>query len=235
MDLVLVPGAWLDGSSWGAVVPALESAGHRVQALTLPGMEATDTDRSGVRLADQVAAVVAAIDAAAGPVLLVGHSIGSGIAHQAVDARPDRVARVVHVGGFPSADGEALLSGLAAENGEVSMPDWAEMGEEANIRDFDEERLRQFYADAIPAPEHVLTDPVVLTDERRSAVPATMVCPEYSADELREWVDGGHLPEVVALEDVEYVDIGGGHWPQLTQPETLARVILEAAQKASRH
>ncbi len=196
-------------------------------------MEGKDADRSGVRLADQVAAVVTAIDTCTGPVLLVGHSIGSGIAHQALDARPDRVARIVHVGGFPSADGEALLAGLTAENGEVAMPDWPEVGEEANVRDFDDEQLARFYADAIPAPEHVLTDPVRLSDERRFDVPATMVCPEYSVADLREWVEGGHLPEVAALRDVEYVDIGGGHWPQLTQPANLARVLLEAADMAA--
>jgi pimeloyl-ACP methyl ester carboxylesterase len=231
MDVVLVPGAWLDGSSWGAVVPLLEAQGHRVQALTLPGMEGKGVDRSGVRLADQVAAVVAAIDTCTGPVLLVGHSIGSGIAQQALDARPDRVARIVHVGGFPSADGEALLAGLTAEHGEVAMPDWPEVGEEANVRDFDDEQLARFSADAIPAPEHVLTDPVRLSDERRFSVPATMVCPEYSVAELREWVEGGDLLEVSALRDIEYVDIGGGHWPQLTQPDNLARVLLEAADK----
>ncbi len=112
------------------------------------------------------------------------------------------------------------------------MPDWAAVGEEANVRDFDEARLARFYADAIPAPEHVLTDPVRLSDVRRFDVPATMVCPEYSVADLREWVEGGDLPEVTALRDVEYVDIGGGHWPQLTQPENLARVLLEAAAKS---
>ena len=100
MDVVLVPGAWLDASSWDAVAPLLEAQGHHVNALTLPGMEGHDADRSAVRLADQVAAVVAAIDAATAPVLLVGHSIGSGIAQQALDQGPDRVARIVHVGGF---------------------------------------------------------------------------------------------------------------------------------------
>ena len=36
-DLILVPGMWLDGSSWDAVVlPVLESAGHRAHPLTLP-------------------------------------------------------------------------------------------------------------------------------------------------------------------------------------------------------
>jgi pimeloyl-ACP methyl ester carboxylesterase len=233
MDIILVPGLWLHGSSWDAVTPTLEKAGHRVRALTLPGLESKDADRSGITLADHVGAVVAAIDEADGPVLLVGHSAGSGIAHAAVDARPDRVARVVYVGGFPSADGEALLGGLPAENGEVPMPDWAELGEEANVVDFDDESLARFYADAIPVPEKVVTDKVRLSDERRYDVPVTAVCPEYTADQLRDWVKEGHVSELAAIREVEYVDIGGGHWPQFTQPDNLAQAILDAADRTA--
>ena len=47
MDIALIPGLWLDGSSWGAVVPTLERTGHRARPLTLPGMEGRDADRSG--------------------------------------------------------------------------------------------------------------------------------------------------------------------------------------------
>ncbi|QBR93689.1 alpha/beta fold hydrolase [Nocardioides euryhalodurans] len=230
MDIILVPGLWLHGRSWDAVVPALEGAGHRVRALTLPGMDGRDDDRAGITLADHVGAVVTAIDAVDGrPLLLVGHSAGSAIGHAAVDARPDRVARAVYVGGFPSADGEPLLAGLPAQDGEVAMPDWAELGEEANVVDFDEASLARFYAEAVPAPEGVLTGTVRLSDERRWGVPVTLVCPEYTAAELRDWVAQGELPEVTRIEEVEYVDLPGGHWPQLTQPERLARVILDAA------
>jgi pimeloyl-ACP methyl ester carboxylesterase len=234
MDIVLVPGLWLDGSSWDAVTPTLEQAGHRVSALTLPGMGSRDADRSGVTLRDQVDAVVAAIDASTPPVLLVGHSVGSGISHAAVDARPDRVARAVYVGGFPEPDGSAMLEGLPAENGEVPMPDWAEMGEDANIVDFDAEALAAFYARAIPAPEHVLTDPQQLSDERRYDVPVTMVCPEYTADDVRGWVAAGEasVSEVGRTTHVAYVDLPGGHWPQLTQPDALAQVILDAVAEA---
>jgi pimeloyl-ACP methyl ester carboxylesterase len=235
MEIVLVPGLWLHGSSWGAVTPVLESAGHRVRALTLPGMESKDTDRTGITLADQVAAVVAAIDEADGPVLLVGHSAGSGIAHAAVDARPDRVARAVYVGGFPTPDGQAILLGLPADNGDVAMPDWAEVGEEANIVDFDEESLARFYSDAIPAPEGVLTGVQRLSDERRYDVPVTAVCPEYTAKQLQTWVKDGEEPvaELARIHDVDYVDLPGGHWPQLTQPDKLARAILDAADKTA--
>jgi pimeloyl-ACP methyl ester carboxylesterase len=237
LDIILVPGLWLNASTWDDVAPVLERAGHRVHALTLPGMDSKDADRSGIGLAEHVAAVVTAIDDATsdsgGRVLLVGHSAGSGIAHAAVDARPDRVARAVYVGGFPSGDGESLLAGLPARDGEVPMPDWVEVGEKANIVDFDEERLARFYADAIPVPERVVTDPVRLVDERRYDVPVTAVCPEYTAADLRAWVADGDLPELARIREVEYVDLPGGHWPQVTQPEALAAVILEAAGKAT--
>ena len=56
MDIILIPGFWLDGSSWSDVAPALEQAGHRVRTLTLPGLESRDADRRGIRLRDHVAA-----------------------------------------------------------------------------------------------------------------------------------------------------------------------------------
>ncbi|MBK7822024.1 MAG: alpha/beta hydrolase [Tessaracoccus sp.] len=233
MDIILIPGLWLNASTWDAVVPILEEAGHRTWPLTLPGMASKDTDRTGIGLVDHVGAVVTAIDDVEGPVLLVGHSAGCGIAHAALDARVTKVAAIVHVGGFPAADGEPLLDGFEARDGEVPMPDWAEIGEDANIVDFDDVELRRLYDEAIPVPERVITDPVRLSDPRRRDVPATMVCPEYTVADLRGWLDAGVGPaELAALTQVEYVDLGGGHWPQLTQPERLAEVILRAASDA---
>src|SRR3546814_12528349 len=78
------------------------------------------------------------------------------------------------------------------------MPDWVEMGEAANVVDFDPARLEAFYAAAIPVPTRVLTDPVHLGDAARHDVPATMVCPEYTAAQLREWVDSRDLPDITA-------------------------------------
>src|ERR671918_60690 len=110
MDVVLIPGLWLDGSSWDEVVPALEEAGHRTYALTLPGLESKDADRSEITLRDHVDAVVKVIDSidkADGKAVLVGHSGGGAIAHAAVDARPDRVARVVYVDSGPVGRGRS--------------------------------------------------------------------------------------------------------------------------------
>ena len=230
MDIILVPGLWLDGASWAAVLPGLERAGHRTHPLTLPGMESGAADRSAITLRDHVAAVVAAIDAIPdAKIVLVGHSAGSGVAWAAVDARPDRVARAILVGGFPSPDGGALADPFPAANGEVALPEWSDF-DDADLIGLDDADRTAFRARALPSPERVTTDLQQLSDERRYAVPVTMVCPEYTSAALREWVAKGisSLSEVPKIQHVDYLDLPTGHWPQFTRPEDLATAIVSA-------
>jgi len=230
MDIVLIPGLWLDGSSWNEVVPTLEQAGHRTHPLTLPGMESKHADRSEITLRDHVDAVVGVIDSfdqADGKLVLVGHSAGGAIAHAAVDARPDRVARVVYIGGFPTGDGAAVADGYPAENGEVPLPDWSAF-EDEDLADLDAKARAEFRERAIPSPEHVTRDPQQLFDERRYDVPVTVISTEFTSEMLREWIEQGLAPvrEFTKIRDVEYVDLRTGHWPQFTRPEELGRTIL---------
>jgi pimeloyl-ACP methyl ester carboxylesterase len=230
MDIVLIPGLWLDGSSWDEVVPTLDQAGHRTHALTLPGMESKDADRSEISLRDHVDAVVKVIDScgpANGKVVLVGHSGGGAIAHAAVDARPDRVARVVYVDSWPLGAGDVINEGLPADNGEIPLPDWSLFDQE-DLVDIDDELRAAFREQAIPSPEHVATDPQQLSDERRYDVPVTIIACEFPSAMLREWMERGEpaLQELSRLGDVEYLDLPTGHWPQFTRPEDLGRAIL---------
>jgi pimeloyl-ACP methyl ester carboxylesterase len=226
MDVILIPGLWLDASAWDAVLPGLRAAGHRPHALTLPGLESKDADRSQVGLDDQVAAVVAAVDSADGPVALVGHSLGSGLATCALDQRVDQVVRVFLVGGFPAKDGEPLGAGFGTSGADLPMPDVAEF-DEADLRDFDDALLARFSANAIPSPARLTTDPPHLSDDRRYGVPHTAVCTEYSAEQLQGWVSGGepNVAELALLTDVEYVDLPTGHWPMFTRPDDLAALM----------
>jgi pimeloyl-ACP methyl ester carboxylesterase len=229
MDVMLIPGFWLDGSSWGDVGPVLEQAGHRVRALTLPGLESADADRRGIGLRDHVDAVVAAIDEADGPVVLVGHSGGGAIAHAAADARSDRVARVVYVDSWPLGEGRAINDELTAVDGEIPLPAWSEFPEE-DLRDLDDELRGAFRARAVPQPAAVASDPQVLADDRRYDVAATIIACEFPSEQLRQWLAQGEpsLAELAAMRDVEYVDLPTGHWPQFTRPRDLAQAILAA-------
>lgn len=230
MDIILIPGLWLDASSWEEVTPLLEEAGHDVHALTLPGMESKDSDRSGVTRNDCVNAIVDAIDPARDPVVLVGHSMGAGLAHAAVDARPDRVAHVIYIGGFPTGTGPGSDE-FPSEDGEIPLLDWSDF-EEDDLADMDETIRESFAERAIPSPARMVSDPQDLTDERRYDVPVTVVCPEFTADMLRSWVAAGMEPvrELGEISDVSYVDLPTGHWPQFTKPAELARIIIDTVE-----
>lgn len=228
MDVILVPGMWMGGWAWYAVAPEIESAGHRPVPVTLPGMDAVETDRSGIVLADHVAHVVAAIDAAQSEqVVLVGHSLGAGIAYAAADARPDRVARLVLIGGFPGTDGRPLGAGYTATDGEIPLPPWDEF-DEADVRDLGEAGMTAFRHAAVPFPAGVAEATQRLTDDRRLDIPVTVIATEFSIADLQEWVAAGEAPvsEFARLTDVTYLDLPTGHWPQLTRPDDLARMIL---------
>jgi len=230
MDIILIPGLWLDGSSWDEVVPALEEAGHRTHPLTLPGMESKDADRAEITLRDHVDAVVEVIDSfdpADGKVVLVGHSGGGAIAHAAVDARPERVARVVYVDSGPLGDGGVINDELPAANGEVPLPDWS-LFETEDLVDLDPELREAFRARAIPSPARVTSDRQQLSDERRYEVPVTVIACEFSSAMIRKWMEQEHpaVRELGKIRDVDYIDLPTGHWPQFTRPEELGRAIL---------
>jgi pimeloyl-ACP methyl ester carboxylesterase len=231
MDIILIAGLWLDGSAWDDVVPALRELGHRPVPLTLPGQ---GDGRDTATLADQTAAVLAAVDSADGRPLVVGHSAASTLAWLAADARPEAVAGVVFIGGWPSADGETYADFFEAVDGGMAFPGWGPF-EGADSADLDEETRRRFSAAAIPVPVGVSKGVVRLTDERRCDVPVTLVCPEFSPAQVREWIDGGELPELAAISragHLDLVDIDSGHWPMITKPVELARLLADAGEGA---
>jgi pimeloyl-ACP methyl ester carboxylesterase len=230
MDIILIPGFWLDGDSWNEVAAPLRDAGHSVHALTLPGLESRDADRTGITFQDHVDAVTAAIDAIDAPVVLVGHSGGGAIAWGAVDARPDRVARVIYVDSGPLAEGGCVNDELPVVDGEVPLPDWSEF-EEADLIDLTDELREHFRAIAIPEPLRVTSDPIHLTDPRRYDVPATVICCEFTTEQLSKWMEQGFSSELPLTKDVELVDLPTGHWPQFTKPAELAATILTAVDR----
>ena len=225
MDIVLVAGLWLDGSAWDAVVPALEALGHRPVPLTLPGQ---GDGRRSATLDEQVAAVLAAIDASPGKPLVVGHSAACTLAWLAADARPEKVAKVALIGGFPSSGGQPYFGGFETTDGVLPFPGWGPF-EGPDSADLDEDTKRRIAAAAISVPEDVIKGVVRLTDERRFDVPVVIVCPEFTPAEARKWIGAGDVPELAKVKHLEFVDIDSGHWPMLSKPDELARLLAEVA------
>jgi pimeloyl-ACP methyl ester carboxylesterase len=232
MDIVLIPGFWLDGASWDEVAAPLRDAGHIVHALTLPGLESRDADRTDITLRDHVDAVISVVDSIAEPVVLVGHSGGGAIAHAAADARPDRIARVIYVDSGPLGDGDVINDEFPVVNGEVPLPDWSEFGDE-DLVDLDDGLRARLRSIVIPEPVRVARDKQVLGDPRRYEIPVTVISCEFPTDMLREWLSEDHpyVAELGKVKDFELVDLPTGHWPQLTRPRELAAAILSAVKR----
>ncbi|MFD8198451.1 alpha/beta hydrolase [Streptomyces sp. NPDC003470] len=228
MDILLVGGLWLDGSVWDRVASALEPLGHRPVPVTLPGQG--DGARSAT-LDDQVAAVLAAVDAAPGRPMVVGHSAASTLAWLAADRRPERLAKVALVGGFPTGDGQPYADFFEVRDGVMPFPGW-EPFEGPDAADLDADARRKLSDAAVTVPEGVARGVVRLVDERRFEVPVVVVCPEFTAAQARKWIDAGDAPELARAGHVDFADIDSGHWPMITRPAELARILAAAADAA---
>jgi pimeloyl-ACP methyl ester carboxylesterase len=148
MDILLIAGLWLDGSAWDDVAPTLEALGHRPVPLTLPGQGDGDTSAT---LDDQVAAVLTAVDSSSGKPMVVGHSAASTLAWLAADARPEKVGKVVMIGGFPSPDGQPYADLFEPKDGVMPFPGWDPF-EGPDSADLDDEARRSLASAAIPVP-----------------------------------------------------------------------------------
>jgi pimeloyl-ACP methyl ester carboxylesterase len=70
---------------------------------------------------------------------------------------------------------------------------------------------------------------VRLGDVRRFDVPVLLVCPEFTPAQAREWINAGDIPELARAKHVDFADIDSGHWPMVTKPVELARILAAAA------
>jgi pimeloyl-ACP methyl ester carboxylesterase len=96
-NIVLVHGAWADGSSWSKVIPLLAAKGFHVVAVQLPH----------TTLADNVATVRRAIALVDGPLLLVAHSFGGVVITEA--GNDPKVAGLVYVAAQAPMEGQSAF------------------------------------------------------------------------------------------------------------------------------
>lgn len=229
MNVILIPGFWLDASSWAPVSAALTAAGHTPHPVTPLGAGGAADEVAGVTLADQAAAVVALLDGLDGPVVVVGHSGGGAVAHAVADARPDRVEHVVYVDSGPLADGGVVNDELPVVDGVVPLPDWG-VFEDEELEGLTDEIRADLRARALSVPPLVANGPQRLHDERRYEVPVTVITSTMPEALLRELMTKGHpyVQELARVRDVTVVELPTGHWPQLSRPDDLAAAVVRA-------
>jgi pimeloyl-ACP methyl ester carboxylesterase len=108
-NILLVHGAWADGSSWSKLIPILKDAGYNTVA----------TQQKLMSLEDDAETVRRAAEALDGPVLLVGHSYGGAVITEAAHLCSN-VAGLVYIAGFAPDKGESLS--ILSSSGPVVPP-----------------------------------------------------------------------------------------------------------------
>lgn len=218
---VLVPGAGGSPWQWSRLLPLLEAAGHEAVAVDLPGDDPT------VDLQGYVDLVVAAVESAQAPVVLVGQSFGGFSASAAALRAP--VARLVLLNAMIPAVGESGVSWWGT-TGQAQARREAERAAGRSAQGFDP--LEVFFHDApddvlAEAPEHEreqtdLAFGSVWPGERWPDVPTTVLV----AEDDRLFPPAWQATIAEQRLGLSAVSVPGGHVNALTRPVELAEALL---------
>ena len=226
--IVLVPGFWLGAWAWDEVAAALRADGHDVTAVTLPGLESAEADRSAVTMSDHVDAICEAVRAAGAPVVLAVHSATGFSGYAASDRIPERIAAMVYV---DTAPGKGALD-PAFEGVEKPMV-WEEIEAEENLDGLSEEQKETFRQRALPVPGGVLREGAELTNDARRDIPSTIIATGFTSEQYqtyaREHPDWTFLAGIPELRNITWIDLPTSHWPMWSRPRELAEIIGDVA------
>ncbi|HSI49472.1 MAG TPA: alpha/beta hydrolase [Ideonella sp.] len=228
LSVVLVHGAWADGSCWNDVIPLLQQKGLTVVAVQNPLSS----------LADDVAATQRAIDRQPGKVLLVGHSWGGVVVTEV--GRQEKVAGLVYVAAFAPADGESV-NDLSSNKDLPQPPGLAGIEPDAHgylwmsARNFGE-HFAQDLAVARTALMAVTQKPIAARSfGDKVSVPAWRSKPSWYVLAAQD-----HMippPAQKAMADraqAKLTSLEAGHAVMMSKPAEVAAVIVAAAQSLRR-
>jgi pimeloyl-ACP methyl ester carboxylesterase len=219
-NVVLVHGAYADGSSWAEVIPRLQAAGLRVTAVQNPLTS----------LADDVAATRRALALQDGPTVLVGHSWGGTVITEAgVDPK---VASLVYVAAHAPDAGEdyaavgARFPTTPVRAGVLKAGGYARLSEQAFLRDFaadlPRDKARVLYAAQGEIAEKLFA--------ARTTQAAWRSKPSWYAVSSQDRVIDPGLERFLARRmKAKTIELPASHVAMLSHPAEVAQLILEAA------
>ncbi|GHD55523.1 alpha/beta hydrolase [Jeongeupia chitinilytica] len=219
--VVLVHGAWADGSSWSRVIPLLEDLGFDVSAAQLPLTS----------LADDAAVTRSLLAMQDTPTVLVGHSYGGAVITEAASTAT-RVKALVYVAAFAPDSGESLggiFARQAAPSGAQSIRPrdnglWIERGlfRESFAQDCSEVEARLMAAVQKPIAGRCFEDTV--TTPAWKTIPSWYQVSENDhmiPPEAQRWMAGRMKATTISLP--------ASHASLVSRPIEIARLIADAA------
>lgn len=223
--IILVHGAFADGSGWGEVIPLLEQDGYDVIAVQNPLTS----------YADDVATTRRVIDAQEKPVVLVGHSYGGAvITGAAVGAK--NIKALVYVAAFAPDAGDnlqALLQKYPSKIGTALVPD------AAGFLYIDRSKFKEVFAADVPDGQRSIMNAA------QKPIHSSIFAQQYEAAAWKEFPNW----YLVATEDqainpalqrvfaermkATTEEVTSSHVPFASQPAAVARIIGQAAEATS--
>ena len=229
--IILVPGFWLGAWAWDEVAGLLRADGHDVTALTLPGLESADADRSKVTLSDHVDAIASAVQAAGRPVVLVVHSASGFSGYAVSDRMPEQIAAMVYV---DTAPGIGALD--PDQEGDKPLV-WSEIEAGENLDGLSEEQKETFRQRAVPVPGGVLRESITLNNDARRDIPSTLIATGFSSDDYKKYAAEEPVMSFLAgireLRNATWIDQPTSHWPMWSKPKEIAEIIGNVAKAAA--
>jgi pimeloyl-ACP methyl ester carboxylesterase len=223
-NVILVHGAFADGSSWDKVIPLLQARGLTVTAVQNPLSS----------LADDVAATKRAIAAQNGPVLLVGHSWGGAVISEA--GNDPKVAGLVFVAaGAPNAGqsfaemsaGYPVPPGIQAVKADANH--FLSLPPAAVAQDFAQD-LPRAQTDVMAVTQGAIAASAFTTKIHNAA---WEIKPSWYIVARNDRMIEPDLERALARKlHAKTVEIESSHVPMLSQPERVAQVIIDAANNA---
>jgi pimeloyl-ACP methyl ester carboxylesterase len=222
-NIILVHGAWADGSCWGSVIERLQAEGFQVRAPQFPMSS----------LADDVARLRQVLDFQDGPTVVVGHSYGGQIM-TALGSDAPNVVGLVYIAAFGLDEGESL--GALLSQGPVTPAlahlftdergfGWLSEDDFVNhfAADVDSVRARVMYAVQQALGSSAFTDVM--------GVPAWKSLPSwYLVAENDEAIPPDAERQFAARMGATTVEIPSSHVPMVSRPEEVADLIEKAAE-----
>ncbi len=225
-NIVLVHGAWADGSCWSNVIERLQADGYEVTAPQL----------SETSLADDVAKVRRILTRQDGPTVLAGHSYGGQVITALGTDAPNVVA-LVYIAAFGLDEGESIGALLqqgpptpAVANVDVDSEGFAWIPED----DF----LNHFAADIDPAKAKVMyavQQPLSMsTFEDVMGTPAWKSLPSwYLVAQNDEAVPSDAERQFAERMGAETTEVASGHCAMVSHPAETHELIVTAARAAA--
>ena len=221
VTVVLVHGAFADGSSWNKVIPLLQAKGLKVFAVQNPLTS----------LAEDVAFTNRIINAQSGPVVLVGHSWGGSVISQA--GANEKVKALVYVAAFAPSVGESSLDGVKGFPASPGLA--APIATPDGFLTLSEEAIRKDFAQDISASDANLiahTQGAVRGanfDEKLTAAAWTSKPSWYIVAANDRMIHPDAQRALARKIKATTTTLRTSHVPMVSQPRKVADVILAAA------